>query len=62
LTRLIDNLLEAYASSRAAPRSRQQHLQLHEIVQDAVELVGSLFTQARRRSRWTCRKCCLRCG
>jgi len=45
LTRLIDNLLESVRIESGQLAIRQQHLQLHEIVQDAVELVGSLFTQ-----------------
>jgi signal transduction histidine kinase len=45
LTRLIDNLLESVRIESGQLAIRQQHLQLHEIVHDAVELVGSLFTQ-----------------
>ena len=45
LTRLIDNLLESVRIESGQLAIRQQHLQLHDIVQDAVELVGSLFTQ-----------------
>jgi signal transduction histidine kinase len=45
LTRLIDNLLESVRIESGQLAIRQQHLQLHEVVQDAVELVGSLFTQ-----------------
>jgi len=45
LTRLIDNLLESVRIESGQLAIRQQHLRLHEIVQDAVELVGSLFTQ-----------------
>jgi signal transduction histidine kinase len=45
LTRLIDNLLESVRIESGQLAIRQQHLQLHEIVQDAVELVGSLFMQ-----------------
>jgi signal transduction histidine kinase len=45
LTRLIDNLLESVRIESGQLAIRQQHLQLHEIVQDAVELVGSLFAQ-----------------
>ena len=43
MTRLIDNLLESVRIESGQLAIRQQHLQLHEIVQDAVELVGSLF-------------------
>ena len=45
LTRLIDNLLESVRIESGQLAIRQQHVQLHEIVQDAVELVGSLFAQ-----------------
>jgi signal transduction histidine kinase len=45
LTRLIDNLLESVRIESGQLAIRQQHLQLHEVVQDAVELVGSLFPQ-----------------
>ena len=45
LTRLIDNLLESVRIESGQLTIRQQHLQLHDVVQDAVELVGSLFAQ-----------------
>jgi signal transduction histidine kinase len=45
LTRLIDNLLESVRIESGQLAIRQQHLQLHEVVQDAVELVSSLFPQ-----------------
>ena len=48
LTRLIDNLLESVRIESGQLAIRQQHLQLHEVVQDAVELVGSLFPQRRQ--------------
>ncbi len=45
LTRLIDNLLESVRIESGQVTIRQQHLHLHEVVQDAVELVASLFPQ-----------------
>ena len=45
LTRLIDNLLESVRIESGQVTIRQQHLNLHDVVQDAVELVGSLFPQ-----------------
>jgi K+-sensing histidine kinase KdpD len=48
LTRLIDNLLESVRIESGQLAIRQQHLQLHEVVQDAVELVSSLFPQRRQ--------------
>jgi signal transduction histidine kinase/HAMP domain-containing protein len=45
LTRLIDNLLESVRIESGQLAIRQQHLQLHDVVQDAVELVSSLFPQ-----------------
>jgi signal transduction histidine kinase len=45
LTRLIDNLLESVRIESGQLAIRQQYLHLHEVVQDAVELVGSLFPQ-----------------
>ncbi len=48
LTRLIDNLLESVRIESGQLAIRQQHLHLHEVVQDAVELVASLFPQRRQ--------------
>ena len=45
LTRLIDNLLESVRIESGQVTIRQQHLNLHDVVQDAVELVASLFPQ-----------------
>jgi signal transduction histidine kinase len=45
LTRLIDNLLESVRIESGQMAIRQQHLDVHDVVQDAVELVGSLFPQ-----------------
>jgi K+-sensing histidine kinase KdpD len=45
LTRLIDNLLESVRIESGQVAIRQQHLNIHDVVQDAVELVGSLFPQ-----------------
>ena len=45
LTRLIDNLLESVRIESGQLSIRQQDLHLPEIIHDAVELVGSLFTQ-----------------
>jgi signal transduction histidine kinase len=45
LTRLIDNLLESVRIESGQLSIRQQDLHLSEVVQDAVEMVGSLFTQ-----------------
>lgn len=45
LTRLIDNLLESVRIESGQLSIRQQHVEIGEVVHDAVELVGSLFTQ-----------------
>jgi signal transduction histidine kinase len=45
LTRLIDNLLESVRIESGQLSIRQQDVHLADIVHDAVELVGSLFTQ-----------------
>jgi signal transduction histidine kinase len=45
LTRLIDNLLESVRIESGQLAIRQQDVHLAEIVNDAVELVGSLFVQ-----------------
>jgi signal transduction histidine kinase len=45
LTRLIDNLLESVRIESGQVAIRQQHLYLHDVVNDAVELVASLFPQ-----------------
>jgi len=45
LTRLIDNLLESVRIESGQLAIRQQDVHLAEIVDDAVELVGSLFVQ-----------------
>jgi len=45
LTRLIDNLLESVRIESGQLAIRQQDVHLAEIVNDAVELVGSLFQQ-----------------
>ena len=45
LTRLIDNLLESVRIESGQLAIRQQDVQLHDIVEDAAELVRSLFTQ-----------------
>ena len=45
LTRLIDNLLESVRIESGQLAIRQQDVQLADIVDDARELVGSLFTQ-----------------
>jgi signal transduction histidine kinase len=45
LTRLIDNLLESVRIESGQLSIRQQDLHLAEVVQDAVELVGSLLVQ-----------------
>lgn len=45
LTRLIDNLLESVRIESGQLGIRQQDLRIEEIVDDAVELVGSLFAQ-----------------
>jgi K+-sensing histidine kinase KdpD len=45
LTRLIDNLLESVRIESGQLAIRQQDLRLADIVNDAVELVGSLFVQ-----------------
>lgn len=45
LTRLIDNLLESVRIESGQVTIRQQHLNIHDVVHDAVELVGSLFPQ-----------------
>ena len=45
LTRLIDNLLESVRIESGQLAIRRQDVHLADIVNDAVELVGSLFTQ-----------------
>jgi signal transduction histidine kinase len=45
LTRLIDNLLESVRIESGQLATRQQDVHLHDIVEDAAELVRSLFTQ-----------------
>jgi K+-sensing histidine kinase KdpD len=45
LTRLIDNLLESVRIESGQLAIRRQQLQVGELVQDAVELVASLFPQ-----------------
>ncbi|HEX5649200.1 MAG TPA: ATP-binding protein [Steroidobacteraceae bacterium] len=45
LTRLIDNLLESVRIESGQLSIRQQDLHLPEVIHDAVEMVGSLFTQ-----------------
>ena len=45
LTRLIDNLLESVRIEAGQLSIRRQHLQVSDVVQDAVELVSSLFPQ-----------------
>jgi len=45
LTRLIDNLLESVRIESGQLGIRQQHVMLDEVVNDAVELVRSLFSQ-----------------
>jgi signal transduction histidine kinase len=45
LTRLIDNLLESVRIESGQLGIRHQHLQVADLVQDAVELVASLFPQ-----------------
>ncbi|MDH4105814.1 MAG: ATP-binding protein [Gammaproteobacteria bacterium] len=45
LTRLIDNLLESVRIESGQLAIRHQHVQVSELVQDAVELVASLFPQ-----------------
>jgi signal transduction histidine kinase len=45
LTRLIDNLLESVRIEAGQLAIRQQDVHLAEVVNDAVELVGSLFQQ-----------------
>jgi signal transduction histidine kinase len=45
LTRLIDNLLESVRIESGQLAIRRQDVHLGDIVNDAVELVGSLFTQ-----------------
>ena len=45
LTRLIDNLLESVRIEAGQLNIRRQHLQVSDVIQDAVELVSSLFPQ-----------------
>lgn len=45
LTRLIDNLLESVRIESGQLGIRQQDVRIEEVVEDAVELVGSLFAQ-----------------
>src|SRR4029453_13077764 len=47
-TRLIDNLLESVRIESGQLAIRRQDVHLHDIAHDAVELVGSLFTQRRQ--------------
>jgi signal transduction histidine kinase len=51
LTRLIDNLLESVRIESGQLGIRQQDVRIDEIVDDAVELVGSLFAQRQQDLR-----------
>jgi signal transduction histidine kinase len=49
LTRLIDNLLESVRIESGQLAIRQQDVDVAEIINDAVELVGSLFVQRQQK-------------